>query len=100
MERECTRPFEDSKVIAYFGINPSTADAVEDDQTVRKWRGSASNRHAARLLMPGSRGQCTLVLVPEGGPCIGLQGNWSQRAIRLQHRRLCCLLGLATKKHH
>jgi len=39
LERECTMPFEGSKVIAYFGINPSTADAVEDDQTVRKWRG-------------------------------------------------------------
>lgn len=26
-------------VIAYFGINPSTADASIDDHTVRKWRG-------------------------------------------------------------
>jgi len=24
---------------AFFGINPSTADAMTDDQTVRKWRG-------------------------------------------------------------
>lgn len=39
LERECTMPFEGSKVIAYFGINPSTADAVEDDPTVKKWRG-------------------------------------------------------------
>ncbi|HEV2594164.1 MAG TPA: DUF1643 domain-containing protein [Sphingomicrobium sp.] len=26
-------------VIAYFGVNPSTADATIDDQTVMKWKG-------------------------------------------------------------
>ncbi len=26
-------------IIAYFGINPSTADAQQDDSTVRKWIG-------------------------------------------------------------
>jgi hypothetical protein len=30
---------EQGLVIAYFGINPSTADALIDDHTVRKWRG-------------------------------------------------------------
>jgi hypothetical protein len=30
---------EKGLVIAYFGINPSTADASIDDHTVRKWRG-------------------------------------------------------------
>lgn len=39
LDRECCPPFEGSKVIAYFGINPSTADATLDDATVRKWRG-------------------------------------------------------------
>lgn len=29
----------EGKVFAYFGINPSTADASVDDATVRKWRG-------------------------------------------------------------
>ena len=29
----------EGKVLAYFGINPSTADAALDDATVRKWRG-------------------------------------------------------------
>ena len=27
------------KVVAFFGINPSTADANIDDATVRKWTG-------------------------------------------------------------
>ena len=29
----------EGKVFAFFGINPSTADADLDDATVRKWRG-------------------------------------------------------------
>jgi hypothetical protein len=29
------------KTIAYFGINPSTADEYEDDRTVKKWMGFA-----------------------------------------------------------
>lgn len=29
----------EGKVFAFFGINPSTADASLDDATVRKWRG-------------------------------------------------------------
>lgn len=39
LDRQCGMPTPDSKVIAYFGINPSTADATIDDQTVRKWTG-------------------------------------------------------------
>lgn len=39
LDRECSLPFSGSKVFAYFGINPSTADATIDDATVRKWRG-------------------------------------------------------------
>jgi len=30
---------EEGIVIAYFGVNPSTADATIDDHTVKKWRG-------------------------------------------------------------
>lgn len=30
---------DEGKVFAYFGINPSTADADLDDATVRKWKG-------------------------------------------------------------
>ena len=32
---------------AFFGINPSTADATLDDATVRKWRGYCERNHAA-----------------------------------------------------
>lgn len=38
-------------VIAYFGINPSTADATIDDQTVRKWRGFAVVQGACRFIV-------------------------------------------------
>ena len=30
------------KVVAFIGVNPSTADADTDDATVRKWRGFAT----------------------------------------------------------
>lgn len=39
LDRDVCAQFEGSKVIAYFGINPSTADALINDQTVRKWIG-------------------------------------------------------------
>ena len=32
----------DKGMIAFIGVNPSTADADNDDATVRKWRGFAS----------------------------------------------------------
>lgn len=38
LERECSTGMGNG-VFAYFGINPSTADASIDDATVRKWRG-------------------------------------------------------------
>lgn len=39
LDRDCGMPSPDSKVFAYFGINPSTADAQINDATVRKWIG-------------------------------------------------------------
>lgn len=36
---------------AFFGINPSTADAMTDDQTVRKWRGYCERNHVGRFLV-------------------------------------------------
>jgi hypothetical protein len=38
-------------VIAYFGINPSTADATIDDATVRKWRGFSRVNGGRRFIV-------------------------------------------------
>ncbi|MBB2796905.1 UNVERIFIED_ORG: hypothetical protein GGD58_005824 [Rhizobium pisi] len=51
LERECCEPFEGSKVFAYFGINPSTADATFDDATVRKWRGFTIRNGGHRFIV-------------------------------------------------
>jgi len=51
LDRDCGLPFEGSKVIAYFGINPSTADATLDDQTVRKWRGFTVRNGGHRFIV-------------------------------------------------
>ncbi len=51
LERDCSLPFPGSKVIAYFGVNPSTADAVEDDATVRKWRGFTIRNQGHRFIV-------------------------------------------------
>lgn len=51
LDRECCPPFEGSKVIAYFGVNPSTADAMLDDATVRKWRGFTLRNGGHRFIV-------------------------------------------------
>lgn len=38
-------------VVAVFGINPSTADALMDDATVRKWRGFGQRLGWGRFLV-------------------------------------------------
>lgn len=48
LEREVA---ESGKVFAYFGINPSTADATIDDQTVKKWKGFTLRNGGARFLV-------------------------------------------------
>lgn len=46
------RPENDGgKVIAYFGINPSTADAQIDDATVRKWKGFTLRNGGERFIV-------------------------------------------------
>ncbi|BCP56310.1 hypothetical protein K32_49270 [Kaistia sp. 32K] len=51
LERDCGMPFDGSKTFAYFGINPSTADATLDDATVRKWRGFTVRNGGHRFIV-------------------------------------------------
>lgn len=42
---------DEGVVIAYFGINPSTADATVDDHTVRKWTGFTRANGGRRFIV-------------------------------------------------
>lgn len=44
---------DDGIVFAFFGVNPSTADALKDDATVRKWRGF-TKRNGGRKFIVGN----------------------------------------------
>lgn len=51
LERGICEPFEGSKTFAFFGIDPSTADASLDDATVRKWRGFTQRNGGHRFIV-------------------------------------------------
>lgn len=38
-------------VFGFFGINPSTAHASEDDATIRKWRGFTTRNNGSRFIV-------------------------------------------------
>jgi hypothetical protein len=50
LERSISSPWH-TDTFAFFGINPSTADANIDDATVRKWKGFAGIHGGARFIV-------------------------------------------------
>lgn len=60
-------------VIAYFGINPSTADASIDDHTVRKWRGFTL-RNGGRKFIVGNAFSYRATDVKLVGSCASSRG--------------------------
>ncbi len=68
----------DGPVFAFIGVNPSTADAVENDATVRKWIGFVKRWGGKRFLVGNAfayRSKDVRVLAAAADP-IGLMNDW------------------------
>ena len=50
LDRECAS-VTGAQTFAYFGVNPSTADATIDDATVRKWRGFTTRNGGSSFIV-------------------------------------------------
>ncbi len=50
LDRDINMPGMPGPVIAYFGVNPSTADAATEDQTTRRWISFAAREGARRYV--------------------------------------------------
>ncbi|MBN3761281.1 DUF1643 domain-containing protein [Burkholderia sp. Ac-20365] len=51
LDRVLLKDVSGDLVIAYFGVNPSTADHTLDDQSVRKWYGFTSRHGGSRFIV-------------------------------------------------
>lgn len=74
-------------VFAYFGINPSTADAEIDDATVRKWRGFTL-RNGGRRFIVGNvfsyRATDVRDIVLDPNPAFSLENQRHLKAITME----------------
>ncbi len=51
LDRECCPAYEGSLVYAFFGVNPSTAGVIINDQTVKKWIGFTLRNKGHRFIV-------------------------------------------------
>ncbi|MDO8278609.1 MAG: DUF1643 domain-containing protein [Burkholderiaceae bacterium] len=71
-------------VFAFFGVNPSTADATLDDATVRKWSGFVKRWGGSRFIVGNAfayRATDVRDLIDDPGPAFSLENQKHLREI-------------------